>query len=79
MTADIPHYREAHGAFLSKLGKGGYAEKVETIVQRPYPDPFSMRNAVRKLVAERRLLAEDGELFIARAKGEETAKRFAAK
>ena len=29
------------------------------------------------LLAERLLLAEDGELFIAKAKSEETAKRFA--
>jgi hypothetical protein len=36
-----------------------------------------VEQAVAKLVAERLLLAEDGELFIARAKSEETAKRFA--
>jgi len=41
----------------------GYARRVE--------------EAVKKLVAERLLLAEDGELFIAKAKSEETAKRFA--
>jgi hypothetical protein len=29
-----------------------------------------------KLVAERLLLAEDAELFVARAKSEEVAKRF---
>jgi hypothetical protein len=33
--------------------------------------------AVKKLVAERLLLAEDGEVFVARAKSEEIAKRFA--
>ena len=33
--------------------------------------------AVKKLVAERLLLAEDGELFIAKAKDGDTAKRFA--
>jgi hypothetical protein len=32
---------------------------------------------VKKLVAERLLLAEDGEVFVARAKSEEIAKRFA--
>ena len=33
--------------------------------------------AVKKLVAERRLLAEDADAFVAKAKSEETAKRFA--
>jgi hypothetical protein len=41
----------------------GYVQRVE--------------QAVKKLVAERLLLPEDGELFIAKAKSEETAKRFA--
>jgi len=36
-----------------------------------------VEEAVKKLVAERLLLAEDGELFVTKAKGEETAKRFA--
>jgi hypothetical protein len=34
-------------------------------------------DAVRKLIAERLLLPEDGDLYIARAWGEETVKRFA--
>jgi len=38
-----------------------------------------VEQAVKKLVAERLLLAEDGELFIAKAKSDETAKRFAPK
>jgi hypothetical protein len=38
-----------------------------------------VEQAVKKLVAARLLLAEDGELFVAKAKSEETAKRFAAK
>jgi hypothetical protein len=38
-----------------------------------------VEQAAKKLVAERLLLAEDGERFIGRAKGEETAKRFAPK
>jgi hypothetical protein len=32
---------------------------------------------VRKLIAERLLLPEDGDLYIARAWSEETVKRFA--
>jgi hypothetical protein len=35
-------------------------------------------DAVRKLIAERLLLAEDGDLYIARAWSEETVKRFTA-
>jgi hypothetical protein len=35
-----------------------------------------VEQAVKKLVAERLLLAEDGELFVTKAKSEETAKRF---
>jgi hypothetical protein len=42
--------------------QGDYARRVE--------------QAVRKLVAERLLLAEDGELFTSRARSAETAKRF---
>lgn len=41
----------------------GYARRVE--------------EAIKKLVAERLLLAEDGEHFIVKAKSDETAKRFA--
>lgn len=43
----------------------GYARRVE--------------QTVKKLVAERLLLAEDGELFVAKARSEETAKRFVPK
>ena len=35
-----------------------------------------VEQAVKKLVAERLLLAEDGETFIAKAKSAEVAKRF---
>jgi hypothetical protein len=35
-----------------------------------------VEQAVKKLVAERLLLAEDGAAFIAKARAEETAKRF---
>ena len=35
-----------------------------------------VEEAVKKLVAERLLLAEDGELFIAKAQSGEVAKRF---
>jgi hypothetical protein len=35
-----------------------------------------LEQAVKKLVSERLLLAEDGEILLAKAKSEETAKRF---
>ncbi|MBI1966182.1 MAG: hypothetical protein HYS46_08040, partial [Betaproteobacteria bacterium] len=35
-----------------------------------------VEQAVKKLIGERLLLAEDGELFIAKARSEETARRF---
>jgi len=35
-----------------------------------------VEQALKKLVAERLLLAEDGELFIAKAQSGEVAKRF---
>ena len=38
-----------------------------------------VEQAVKSLIAERLLLAEDGALFIAGAKSEETAKHFAPK
>jgi hypothetical protein len=62
--------REASGDPRPSLAEryGGHAGYVRRVEQ-----------AVRSLVAERLLLAEDGELFIARAKSEETAQRFQAK
>jgi len=59
--------REAKGDPRPSLAErygdhAGYARRVE--------------QAVQKLVAQRLLLAEDGELLIAKAKSEETAKRF---
>lgn len=51
MTGDIFYYKDVHNAFLSKINKEGLADKVEIIVQRPYPDPISLSNAARKLIA----------------------------
>lgn len=51
LTGDIPYYRDVHNAFTFKLNSKGYASKVEIIVQRPYPDPISLSNAARKLIA----------------------------
>lgn len=51
MTGDILYYKEIHSSFLSRLHREGLADKVEVIVQRPYPDPISLSNAARKLIA----------------------------
>ncbi len=51
MTGDIPYYRDVHTAFMARLGREGYADRVEVIMQKPYPDPISLSNAARKLIA----------------------------
>ncbi len=51
MTGDIPYYRDMENAFVSKLSRDGYLDNVDIIIQRPYPDPISLSNAARKLIA----------------------------
>lgn len=52
MTGDIPYYRGMHEAFVAELNKrAGGAEKIEIILQRPFPDAISWSNAARKLIA----------------------------
>jgi len=51
LSGDIRHYREIHDSFLSKLKRAGYSERVDIILQRPYPDYLSLSNAARKLSA----------------------------
>lgn len=51
MTGDTSYYSDVHDAFMARLGKKGYAEKVEVFVQKPYPDPISLSNAARKFIA----------------------------
>ena len=51
MTGDIQYYKDMHDSFMSKLRRENYADKVEIIMQRPYPDPISLSNAARKLIA----------------------------
>ncbi len=48
---DIPYYRELHSAFMARLSKGKIGSDLEIIVQKPYPDPISLSNAARKLIA----------------------------
>ena len=61
--ARIEERRGCHGETYGD--HAGYVRRVE--------------QSVRKIVGERLLLAEDGELLIAKAKSEEIAKRFAPK
>ncbi len=51
ITGDGRYYREMQNAFMAKLGREGYDDKVRVIVQKPYPDNVSLSNAVRKLMA----------------------------
>jgi putative ABC transport system substrate-binding protein len=52
MTGDIPYYAAMHDSFVAEITKrfaGG--EKIEIILQRPFPNPISWSNAARKLIA----------------------------
>lgn len=52
MSGDIPYYGEMHNTFVSELRKKfAGSEKIEIIVQRPFPDSISWSNAARKLIA----------------------------
>jgi putative ABC transport system substrate-binding protein len=52
MTGDIPYYGAIHESFVAEL-KRRFAgtEKIEIILQRPFPNPISWSNAARKLIA----------------------------
>jgi len=52
MTGDVPYYGAIHEAFVAELNSrfaGG--EKIEIILQRPFPNALSWSNAARKLIA----------------------------
>jgi putative ABC transport system substrate-binding protein len=52
MTGDIPFYRVIHETFVAELNRrSGGAEKIEIILQRPFPNPISWSNSARKLIA----------------------------
>lgn len=52
LTGDIPYYRAMHETFVAELNKRFTgAEKIEVIIQKPFPDPISWSNAARKLIA----------------------------
>lgn len=47
----IYYYNNINKAFLAELGRKGYRKRVKIIKQRPHPDPYSLVNAARKLIA----------------------------
>ena len=52
MTGDVSYYVTMHEIFVAELNRrtaGG--EKIEIILQRPFPNPISWSNAARKLIA----------------------------
>ena len=52
MTGDIPYYREIHEALVEELARLSEGkEKVEIVLQRPFPNTLSWTNAARKLIA----------------------------
>ena len=55
MTGDIPFYRAIHETFVAELNgwsaAAGKSEKIEIILQRPFPNSISWSNAARKLIA----------------------------
>ena len=52
MTGDVPYYGAMHDAFVAELNRRiAGEEKIEIILQRPFPDPIAWSNAARKLIA----------------------------
>jgi len=52
MTGDIPYYAVMHKAFVDEINKRfAEEEKIEFILQRPFPNSISWSNAARKLIA----------------------------
>lgn len=52
MTGDIPYYGAIHEAFVSEMARLAVGdEKIEIVLQRPFPNPISWSNAARKLIA----------------------------
>jgi len=52
MTGDVPYYGAMHETFVAEFNKrfsGG--EKIEIVVQKPFPNSISWSNAARKLIA----------------------------
>jgi putative ABC transport system substrate-binding protein len=50
-TGDDSYYHDIHISFIARLRRETSAGKIEVITQKPFPDPLSLINSVRKLVA----------------------------
>ena len=52
MSGDIPYYGTMHETFVGELTtRLADADRVEIVLQRPFPNPISWSNAARKLIA----------------------------
>jgi putative ABC transport system substrate-binding protein len=51
VPGDNSYYRDVNNTFVSNLNREGYAGKIDMVIQKPFPDPISLSNAARKLVA----------------------------
>ena len=52
IAGDVPYYKEMHESFAAELKNLMPAgQEIEYILQRPFPDPISLSNAARKLIA----------------------------
>jgi len=52
MTGDIPYYGAIHKAFVDEINKRfAGKERIEIVLQRPFPNSISWSNAARKLIA----------------------------
>lgn len=52
MSGDISYYETIHKSFVATLTqKFAGSEKIEIILQKPFPNPISWSNAARKLIA----------------------------
>jgi len=52
MTGNTPYYAEMYRIFVDAVNQGlPPGEKVEFLLQKPFPDPIALSNAARKLIA----------------------------
>ena len=52
MTGDIPYYGAIHKTFVDEINKRfAGKERIEIVLQRPFPNSISWSNAARKLIA----------------------------
>lgn len=51
LPGDLSSYWDIQSEFKNNLKRAGVGGDVEIIIQRPFPDPISLSNAARKLIA----------------------------